>query len=90
MPAGDRLVVQRAPRLRFPDFDYSEAPQLWIAAHEGARRFGMGCAQSIGDPDTHLVCATEQEALEQLAALSVLARWVDDCAVVHARPSHDR
>ena len=25
---------------------------------------------------------TEQEALEQLAALSVLARWVDECDVV--------
>ena len=73
-----------APRLRFPDFDYSEEPQRWTAAHEGARRFGMGCAHNIGDPDAHLFSTTEQEALEKLAALSVLARWVDDCKVVNA------
>ena len=44
---------------------------------------GMGCAQGIRNPQTHPSDdITEQEALEQLAALSVLARWVDECDVV--------
>ena len=45
----------------------------------------MGCAQGIRNPQAHPSSdLTEQEALEQLAALSVLARWVDECEVVNA------
>ncbi len=41
---------------------------------------GMGCAQGIRKPQAHPSDdISEQEALEQLAALSVLARWVDAC-----------
>ena len=44
---------------------------------------GMGCAQGIGNRRAHASDdITEQEALEQLAALSVLARWVDECKMV--------
>lgn len=44
---------------------------------------GMGCAQGIRNPQAHPSDdITEQEALEQLAALSVLARWVDECKTV--------
>ena len=44
---------------------------------------GMGCAQGIRNPQAHPSDdISEQEALEQLAALSVLARWVDKCRVV--------
>ncbi len=44
---------------------------------------GMGCAQGIRNPQAHpSPDITEEEALEQLAALSVLARWVDACDVV--------
>ncbi len=40
---------------------------------------GMGCAQGIRNPQAHpSPDITEQEAQEQLAALSVLARWVDE------------
>jgi hypothetical protein len=43
----------------------------------------MGCAQGIRNPQAHpSEDITEQEALEQLAALSVLARWVDQCKAV--------
>ena len=49
---------------------------------------GMGCAQGIRNPQAHPTDAlTEQEALEQLAALSVLARWVDACKPAHASDS---
>ena len=71
------------PRLRFPDIDPAEQPKRWTSAHEGARNLGMGCAQGIRNPQAHpSPDITEQEALEQLAALSVLARWVDECEVV--------
>ena len=46
---------------------------------------GMGCAQGIRNPQAHPSDdITEQEALEQLVALSVLARWVDACEPVSA------
>ena len=73
------------PRLRFPDIGPAEEPKRWTSAHEGAQRFGMGCAQGIRNPQAHpSEDITEQEALEQLAALSVLARWVDECKAVSA------
>ena len=72
-----------APRLRFPDIDRAEQPKRWTSAHEGAMFLGMGCAQGIRNPQAHPSDdITEQEALEQLAALSVLARWVDECEAV--------
>ena len=71
------------PRLRFPDIPPAEQPKRWTSAHEGAQYLGMGCAQGIRNPQAHPSDdITEQEALEQLAALSVLARWVDECDVV--------
>ena len=49
---------------------------------------GMGCAQGIRNPRAHPSDdVTEQEALEQLAALTVLARWVDECEVVKDDPA---
>ena len=72
----------REPRLRFSDIDPTDQPKRWISAHEGAMFLGMGCAQGIRNPQAHPSDEiTEQEALEQLAALSVLARWVDECDV---------
>ena len=63
------------PRLRFPDIDPAEEPKRWTSAHEGAQYLGMGCAQGIRNPQAHpSPDLTDQEALEQLAALSVLAR----------------
>ena len=70
------------PRLRFPHISRTERPDDWISALEGAQHLGMGCAQGIRNPQAHPSDEiTEQEALEQLAALSVLARWVDECDV---------
>ncbi len=73
----------KMPRLRFLHIDRNERPDDWTSAHEGAMHLGMGCAQGIRNPQAHpSEDITEQEALEQLAALSVLARWADACEVV--------
>ena len=72
-----------APRLRFTEIDESEEPRRWTSAHEGAQFLGMGCAQGIRNPLAHGTDESdEQEALEQLAALSVLARWVESSDLV--------
>ena len=77
--------TSKMPRLRFLRVDRNERPDDWTSAHEGAMHLGMGCAQGIRNPQAHPSDdITEQEALEQLAALSVLARWVDECEVVNA------
>ena len=78
-----REPTSKMPRLRFLHLDRNERPDDWTSAHEGAMHFGMGCAQGIRNPQAHpSEDITEQAALEQLAALSVLARWVDECEVV--------
>ena len=72
-------------RLRFSHISRVEQPDDWTSAHEGAMHLGMGCAQGIRNPQAHPSAEIgEQESLEQLAALSVLARWVDACEVVNA------
>ncbi len=75
--------TSKMQRLRFLHIDKNERPDDWTSAHEGAMHLGMGCAQGIRNPQAHPSDdITEQEALEQLAALSVLARWVDECEPV--------
>lgn len=79
-----RDPTDKMPRLRFSHIDRDERPDDWTSAHEGAMHLGMGCAQGIRNPQAHPSDdITEQEALEQLAALSVLARWVDQCQPVN-------
>jgi len=64
------------PRLRLND--YPEPSQNWTSQNEGARFFGVGCAQLIRNLATHVGDQPdEQTALEQLASLSLLARLVD-------------
>ena len=75
-----------APRLRLPNVDQVKQPKRWTSAHEGAQYLGMACAQGIRNPRAHgTEDIDEQEALEQLAVLSVLARWVDASGAVHDR-----
>lgn len=70
-----------SPRLRFPGLP--GGTQRWTSAHDGAMHFGMGCAQGLRNWAAHsLDDADEQLALEYLAALSVLARWIEQAAVV--------
>ncbi|MFZ0168987.1 MAG: TIGR02391 family protein [Candidatus Dormiibacterota bacterium] len=68
------------PRLRLPQ--YQSGTQRWTDAHEGAMQYGAGCFMAIRNLATHSVDQPpEQLALEQLAALSVLARWIDEALV---------
>ena len=76
-------------RLRFPHIEEltsdGKRNQDWTSAHQGAMSFGQGCAQGIRNLNTHGTGELpEHEALEYLASLSVLARWVDTCEVVGA------
>lgn len=67
------------PRLRVPG---DRATPTWQARQDGARDFALGCIQGLRNPATHdLEELDEQVALEQLAALSVLSRWIEECEV---------
>lgn len=73
------------PRLQFPEI---EDEQTRESMRQGAMNFGSGCFQGIRNPLGHLlneeVELSEQEALERLAALSLLARWIDQATLVEA------
>jgi Protein of unknown function (Hypoth_ymh) len=45
--------------------------------------FGAGCFEAIRNPAAHEhgLNLPEQVALEQLAAFSLLARWIEECEV---------
>ncbi|MCX5501077.1 TIGR02391 family protein [Streptomyces sp. NBC_00053] len=65
------------PRLRLMADDDSDT---FYSIHRGAMSFAEGCFAAIRNPNSHedgLPELPENEALEQLAAFSVLARWVD-------------
>ncbi|MFE9172467.1 TIGR02391 family protein [Streptomyces kebangsaanensis] len=65
------------PRLRLMDDDGSDT---FRSLQRGAAAFAEGCFAGIRNPNSHedgLPELPEPQALEQLAALSVLARWVD-------------
>ncbi|MFI8514020.1 TIGR02391 family protein [Streptomyces sp. NPDC085460] len=69
------------PRLRLRADDGSSTFQ---SVHRGAAAFAEGCFAAIRNPNSHedgLPELPEHEALEQLAAFSVLARWVDAATV---------
>ncbi|HEX6394026.1 MAG TPA: TIGR02391 family protein [Acidimicrobiales bacterium] len=67
-------------RLRIPG--YSEGSDSWKNVHNGARFIGMGCLAAIRNLATHDLHLDEQRALEELAALSLFARWVAEAEVV--------
>lgn len=72
------------PRLRWPGND----DDLTVKAMRvGILNMGQGVFAAIRNPATH---STEelprQEALEQLATLSVLTRWIDGCTLIHFEP----
>lgn len=63
-------------RLRLDEFE--EGSESWNNAHLGALQFGQGRAMRIRNLLAHGREPGEAEALESLAALSLLARWIDD------------
>ncbi|QKV97628.1 restriction endonuclease [Streptomyces sp. NA02950] len=69
------------PRLRITADDGSDT---FRSLHRGAMSFADGCYAGIRNPNSHedgLPELPEHQALEQLAAFSVLARWVDSATV---------
>lgn len=55
--------------------------------NDGLRRLAPGMQMTIRKPAAHgLDALGEQEAFEQLAALSMLTRWMDECRVVRWEP----
>jgi hypothetical protein len=67
------------PRLRIPGDPSS--PTV-ASLQRGVPQFGVGCFWVIRNPTTHETAEwSPQKALEQLAALSILARLIDMCDV---------
>ncbi|WP_151775827.1 TIGR02391 family protein [Streptomyces abyssomicinicus] len=71
------------PRLRFPG-DRNMA--TWRARQEGAKYFAAGAFLAIRNVAAHeeAVDWSRQDALEHLAALSVIARWIEECTTEQA------
>jgi uncharacterized protein (TIGR02391 family) len=74
-------VIDKA-RLRYPSIADEQTRE---SMRQGVMEFGAGCFAAIRNPVGHLpndeVELSEQEALERLAALSLLARWIDQAGV---------
>lgn len=67
------------PRLRLMADDKSKN---FRSIHRGVAALADGCYAAIRNPISHMVGSlTEDEALEQLAAFSMVARWVDKATV---------
>lgn len=70
------------PRLRWPGDD---ADLTVRAMRTGLLHFSQGCFAAIRNLATHSTTdMPSQEALEQLAILSTLARWIDQCELLEA------
>ncbi len=69
-------------RLRFSRI---EDDQTRESMRQGVMSFGVGCFQAIRNPVGHLPNEQhelgEQDALERLAALSLLARWITEADI---------
>lgn len=72
---------RNVPRLRLMENDGSKT---FENLHRGARAFAEGLYAAIRNPGMHVPHdgGEEQVALEQLAAFSLLARWVDKATVL--------
>lgn len=77
------------PRLRFSG---NHATATWRARQEGAKFFSAGVFLAIRNVAAHeeTVSWSRQEALEHLAALSVLARWIDECTTEQAPADQEK
>jgi hypothetical protein len=71
------------PRLRLMEDDGSKT---FRSVHQGALAFGQGCYLAMRNPLSHeadlLEELPENEALEQLAAFSLLARWIEQSFIL--------
>jgi uncharacterized protein (TIGR02391 family) len=70
------------PRLRWPG---DQTDRTVVSMNDGLRRFAPGAQLTIRNPATHGPGEmTQQEAVERLSVLSLLARWVDQCDLIEA------
>lgn len=77
---SERDPVPGKPRLRWPG---DPADRAVKNMNDGLRLFAPGVQMTIRNTATHQVAdLSEQEALERLATLSLLARWLDECELV--------
>jgi len=79
---SDKAPEDGKPRLRFNAITDDQTRE---SMRQGAMSFGSGCFAAIRNPLGHLpndeVELNEQTALERLASLSLLARWIDEADV---------
>jgi uncharacterized protein (TIGR02391 family) len=79
---SDNDPLPGRPRLRWPGSADDNSVKTMQC---GLRSFSAGVQQTIRNPAIHVPAElTEQEAIERLAALSLLATWVDQCVLVQA------
>ncbi len=72
------------PRLRWPG---DPNDQTVTSINEGLRKFAPGIQLLIRNTATHTTDQmSQQEALERLASLSLLARYVDGCELLTEEP----
>ena len=78
--SGDRVPKPGMPRFILPDDDEGKTADSY---RRGVRAFAEGCFGAIRNPASHDLQneLSEHEALEQLAAFSILARWVEQSTV---------
>lgn len=68
------------PRLRWTGNDTDLTVK---SMRDGLRGFSSGCFLAIRNPSTHSIeVQSQQDCFEQLASLSLLAKWIDRCDVV--------
>lgn len=83
---SDRAPESGKPRLRFSSIDDAQTCE---SLRQGVMNFGCGCFAAIRNPVGHLPSEelelNEQTALERLAALSLIARWIDEAEVVRVQ-----
>jgi Protein of unknown function (Hypoth_ymh). len=77
---GTAEPTAKAPRLRWPGDDDDRNVR---SMREGLRQFAPGVQMTIRNIAQHTTGEFEEhEALEQLAALSLLARWAEQCVLL--------
>jgi hypothetical protein len=78
---SDNAPTANRPRFRLPEDDDGKTAR---SLRRGIREYASGCFAAIRNPQGHdeQQEIPEHEAIEQLAAFSILARWVDRSAVV--------
>ncbi|MER6753275.1 TIGR02391 family protein [Micromonospora echinofusca] len=82
---SERAPAPGKPRLRWPGPSNDREVKTM---NDGLRQFAPGVQMTIRNSAAHGTAELEEQAaLERLAALSLLASWVDDCELAMAPPA---